>query len=85
MLQSFSIDHHLTRHTNDFFYLRSFGTPEEKAKMDRRYWMAECMDGEKVLAHAWTFLHATSRMHDVTGAKVVEDCLGEEGWRGYCI
>jgi len=43
------------------------------------------MDGDKVLAHAWTFLHATSRMHDITGAKVVEDCLGEGGWRGYCV
>jgi len=49
------------------------------------YWNALCTDGGPVLAHAWTYLHATSRMHDVTGFKVVEDCMGEGGWKGFCV
>jgi hypothetical protein len=60
-----------------------FGTEEEIGNADTRYWTALCMDGGKILDHAWTYLHSTSRMQDLTGARVWEDCLGV-GARGFC-
>jgi hypothetical protein len=60
-----------------------FGTEEEIENADTRYWTATCTDGGKILDHAWTYLHSTARMQDLTGARVWEDCLRGEA-RGFC-
>lgn len=45
----------------------------------------DCTDGEALGAHIWTALHGTYVVHNATAARVVEDCLGPEGKRGYCF